>query len=122
MNSLPFSIRTYNPTNNLTPGLGSLTTPKIQIPQSCALKFSESKHSNPNPTLLSRREAVGIGFSFSLLQFLHPRRGAAAEESGAAAAPCDFTAAPSGLAYCDKVIGTGPQPVKGQLIKVINSH
>lgn len=33
-------------------------------------------------------------------------------------APCELTVAPSGLAYCDKVVGTGPEAVKGQLIKV----
>ncbi|KAH6804526.1 FK506-binding protein 13 [Perilla frutescens var. frutescens] len=115
MNSLPFSIRTYNPTNNLTPGLGSLSRGKRPIIESCALKFNENKYSSP---LLNRREAVGIGFCFGLVQFLQPRTdAAAAAESGAAAAPCEFMAAPSGLAYCEKVIGNGPQPVKGQLIK-----
>ncbi|KAI8524771.1 hypothetical protein RHMOL_Rhmol13G0175000 [Rhododendron molle] len=33
--------------------------------------------------------------------------------------PCELTQAPSGLAYCDKVVGYGPEAVKGQLIKLI---
>ncbi|RVW42213.1 Peptidyl-prolyl cis-trans isomerase FKBP13, chloroplastic [Vitis vinifera] len=32
-------------------------------------------------------------------------------------APCELTVAPSGLAFCDKVVGTGPEAVEGQLIK-----
>ncbi|VVB08076.1 unnamed protein product [Arabis nemorensis] len=30
---------------------------------------------------------------------------------------CEFSVSPSGLAFCDKVIGYGPEAVKGQLIK-----
>ncbi|KAL5978741.1 hypothetical protein ACLOJK_029858 [Asimina triloba] len=37
---------------------------------------------------------------------------AAAEES-----PCSLTVAPSGLAFCDRLLGSGPEPSKGQLIK-----
>lgn len=35
-----------------------------------------------------------------------------------AEASCDFTSSPSGLAFCDQIVGTGPQASKGQLIKV----
>ncbi|PIM97959.1 FKBP-type peptidyl-prolyl cis-trans isomerase [Handroanthus impetiginosus] len=116
MNSLPFSIRTCNPTNNLSTGLGLSTKKNLQIVKSCAVKFNESKHSEKSSSFLSRREAVGSGFCFSFLQLLNPLPDPAAAESGAAA-PCEFTETPSGLAYCDKVIGTGPEAVKGQLIK-----
>ncbi|KAL3599296.1 hypothetical protein D5086_007214 [Populus alba] len=34
-------------------------------------------------------------------------------------APCELTVAPSGLAFFEKTVGTGPEAVKGQLIKVI---
>nr|1U79_A Chain A, FKBP-type peptidyl-prolyl cis-trans isomerase 3 [Arabidopsis thaliana]1U79_B Chain B, FKBP-type peptidyl-prolyl cis-trans isomerase 3 [Arabidopsis thaliana]1U79_C Chain C, FKBP-type peptidyl-prolyl cis-trans isomerase 3 [Arabidopsis thaliana]1U79_D Chain D, FKBP-type peptidyl-prolyl cis-trans isomerase 3 [Arabidopsis thaliana]1U79_E Chain E, FKBP-type peptidyl-prolyl cis-trans isomerase 3 [Arabidopsis thaliana]1Y0O_A Chain A, FKBP-type peptidyl-prolyl cis-trans isomerase 3 [Arabido len=30
---------------------------------------------------------------------------------------CEFSVSPSGLAFCDKVVGYGPEAVKGQLIK-----
>ncbi|KAB1221566.1 Peptidyl-prolyl cis-trans isomerase FKBP13, chloroplastic, partial [Morella rubra] len=33
------------------------------------------------------------------------------------APPCELTVAPSGLAFCDKIVGTGPEAAKGQLIK-----
>lgn len=116
MNALPFSIGAY--THNPSLGLGSVAGGKLRLIQASALKSSENKFSSANSCSLSRREAVGFGFCFSILQLLHPRAEAAAAESGAAVAPCEFTEAPSGLAYCDKVVGTGPEPVKGQLIKV----
>ncbi|XP_047968240.1 peptidyl-prolyl cis-trans isomerase FKBP13, chloroplastic-like [Salvia hispanica] len=109
MSSLPLSIGIYNPAHRL----GSVTTRKPWIVQSSALKLDLNASIS---TPLSRREAVGIGLSFSLVQFLHPRTDAAAAES-AAPDTCEYTAAPSGLAFCDKAIGTGPQPAKGQLIK-----
>lgn len=116
MNALPFSIGAY--THNPSLGFGSRAGGKLRLIQSSALKSNESKFSSAISSPLTRREAVGFGFCFSILQLLHPRAEAAAAESGAAVAPCEFTAAPSGLAYCDKVVGTGPEPVKGQLIKV----
>ncbi|GFP81646.1 peptidyl-prolyl cis-trans isomerase fkbp13 chloroplastic [Phtheirospermum japonicum] len=115
MNSLPFSIGTYNPTtNNLTAGLGFLNKKHLSIVESSAVKLNSNTHS----AFLSRREAlaIGTGFSFGLLQLFNPYPEPAAAQS-AAADPCELTAAPSGLAYCDKVVGTGPEAVKGQLIK-----
>lgn len=119
MTSLPFSIGTYNPTNHLAPTLPSITRigNNPRIIQSSAVKLNEIKYSCTSSGLLCRREAIGIGFCFSFLQFLDPKPNSAAAEGGDAS-PCEFTAAPSGLAYCDKVIGTGPEAVKGQLIKV----
>ncbi|KAL8536869.1 hypothetical protein ACS0TY_012156 [Phlomoides rotata] len=111
MTSLPFSIGTsYNPTNHLTPTL-RLFNPRII--KSSAVKLDETKYSATKSALLSRREAIGVGFCFS---FLDPKPQFAAAEGGASP-PCEFTAAPSGLSYCDKVIGNGPEAVKGQLIK-----
>lgn len=68
---------------------------------------------------MKRRDAIGLSLSFgflhSLLQPIIPVATAAAE-----VAPCELTVAPSGLSFCDKVVGTGTQAVKGQLIKVSN--
>lgn len=72
-----------------------------------------------NPTTqFKRRDAIGLTLSFSLLHvFFQPQPTSAAE-----AVPCELTVAPSGLAFCDKFVGTGPQAVKGQLIKVSILH
>ena len=124
MSSLAFSIGTVNPR-------------KFRIPNKRLIKISDSKEAsnirlssqypqksslpivqkNVNPTLLSRREALGFSFCFGFLDVLLQ-----SEESVAAeAAPCELTVAPSGLAFCDKVVGTGPEAAKGQLIKVTYS-
>lgn len=67
-----------------------------------------------NPASFGRREAIGGGFLFGLANVLQQPLPAVAAE----ATPCEFTTAPSGLAFCDKVVGTGPEAEKGQLIKV----
>jgi len=65
---------------------------------------------------MKRREAIGLSLSFGLLHsLLQPIIPTA---TAAEAVPCELTVAPSGLSYCDKVVGYGPQAVKGQLIKV----
>ncbi|KAL8135889.1 peptidyl-prolyl cis-trans isomerase FKBP13, chloroplastic-like isoform X2 [Apium graveolens] len=75
------------------------------------LQVSVEKTTN---SLFRRREAIGLGLSFtSLLDFLGQKVAVAAE----ATAPCEFTTTPSGLAFCDKVVGFGPEASKGQLIK-----
>ncbi|KAK1278641.1 hypothetical protein QJS04_geneDACA021335 [Acorus gramineus] len=66
---------------------------------------------------INRREAVGLGLSLGLLHdlllpFVRPEPSIAAEQS-----PCELTVAPSGLEFCDRVVGTGPEATKGQLIK-----
>lgn len=65
---------------------------------------------------LKRRDAIGLAFSFGLLHSLFQPLSTSAAE----AVPCELTVAPSGLSFCDKIVGTGSQAVKGQLIKVIN--
>ncbi|KAL5578018.1 hypothetical protein UlMin_019717 [Ulmus minor] len=68
----------------------------------------------PNTSLLSRREAIGfLGFGFGISEGLLRLGSSEAAEAG----PCEFTLAPSGLAFCDKVVGRGPEAVQGQLIK-----
>ncbi|EXB83251.1 Peptidyl-prolyl cis-trans isomerase FKBP13 [Morus notabilis] len=74
--------------------------------------------------LFGRREALaiiggggGFGLSFGILELLlHPSHCEAAPIEGGGG-PCEFSVAPSGLAFCDKVVGYGAEPVKGQLIK-----
>lgn len=65
--------------------------------------------------MYKRREAIGLGLCIGLVDVLLPHQPIAAAEE----ASCELTVAPSGLAFCDKVVGTGPEAVKGQLIKVI---
>ncbi|KAG6639528.1 hypothetical protein I3843_10G102300 [Carya illinoinensis] len=122
MNSLAFSVGTVNPRKFSTPKTRSLIKDFDSTKTSNISFSSQSKNStsppatqqNVNPTLLGRREALGFGFCFGLLEaLLQPEASAAA----ANAAPCELTVTPSGLAFCDKVVGTGPEAIKGQLIK-----
>ncbi|XP_030942398.1 peptidyl-prolyl cis-trans isomerase FKBP13, chloroplastic [Quercus robur] len=120
--------------SSLTSSIGTVNPRKFRIPNKRLIKNSDSKEAsnirfssqsprksslpivqkNVNPiTLLSRREALGFSFCFGFLDvLLQPEESVAAE-----AAPCELTVAPSGLAFCDKVVGTGPEAAKGQLIK-----
>nr|XP_019711139.2 photosynthetic NDH subunit of lumenal location 4, chloroplastic isoform X2 [Elaeis guineensis] len=81
---------------------------------------------NPNPSLIAvrRREASAAlaGFLLSRL-ILDPTAlllappAVAAAEVPPVSPPCSLTVAPSGLAFCDRVVGTGAEATKGQLIK-----
>ncbi|KAM2399619.1 hypothetical protein C1H46_015947 [Malus baccata] len=130
MNSLASSLGTCSPRNLKTPNillqrdhLSTSEAPKLNILSHPHRSFSSSSSSssssqqlqnNEKPNLFSRREAIGFGFCFGLLDvLLLPQPTKAAE--GAAA--CELTVAPSGLAFCDKVVGYGPEAVQGQLIK-----
>ena len=124
MSSLAFSIGTVNPRKFIIPNkrLIKISDSKeasnirlsSQYPQKSSLPIVQK---NVNPTLLSRREALGFSFCFGFLDvLLQPEESVAAE-----AASCVLTIAPSGLAFCDKVVGTGPEAAKGQLIKVTYS-
>ncbi|KAK4802054.1 hypothetical protein SAY86_000257 [Trapa natans] len=60
---------------------------------------------NPAMTAASQREAVGFGLGAGVFDFVLScwfQRSEAAEQL-----PCDLKVAPSGLAYCDKVVGYG---------------
>ncbi|TKY59721.1 Peptidyl-prolyl cis-trans isomerase FKBP13 [Spatholobus suberectus] len=59
-----------------------------------------------------RRDVIGLALDAALASALLTALGAAGAEI-----PCEFKVAPSGLAFCDQLVGTGPQAVKGQLIK-----
>ncbi|XP_021296135.1 peptidyl-prolyl cis-trans isomerase FKBP13, chloroplastic [Herrania umbratica] len=120
MSSLPFAVGTYSP-RNLSKPHSKLLTKNVDKAVT-SIKWSSNKQSispteqlNGNPGAFKRREAVGFGLCFGLLeagllQLSQPS--AAAEE-----APCELTLSPSGLGFCDKVVGKGPEAVKGQLIK-----
>ncbi|XP_068656341.1 peptidyl-prolyl cis-trans isomerase FKBP13, chloroplastic [Aristolochia californica] len=61
---------------------------------------------------LNRREALaGLGVCLLMNAVGQQTAKAAAGEQ------CIFTVAPSGLEFCDRVVGTGPEASKGQLIK-----
>ncbi|XP_054800582.1 peptidyl-prolyl cis-trans isomerase FKBP13, chloroplastic [Prosopis cineraria] len=77
---------------------------------------ADDKRNTSATSQFKRREALGLAFGFGLCNVvLHslPQATSAAE----AAAPCDLTVAASGIAFCDKLVGSGPQAAKGQLIK-----
>lgn len=127
MSTLPFSLGSYTPRKLIV--TSNLHTPE-ETPSS-SLKFSSHFHNetatshpallklNENPVaVFRRREAIGVGLCSGILGVILQQSQVSAAEAGEASAPCELTQAPSGLAYCDKVVGYGPEAVKGQLIKV----
>ncbi|KAI3442261.1 Peptidylprolyl isomerase [Psidium guajava] len=113
--SLPLSTGTFDPGNVPKTGTelsfvarNNAVEPGNTSKRSCPVR--------PRPNLLStttgRRGAIGMGLGLVELVAWQSQIAGAAET-----APCELTVAPSGLAYCDKVVGTGPEAVKGQLIK-----
>ncbi|KAL6349920.1 hypothetical protein AAG906_002027 [Vitis piasezkii] len=121
MSSLAFSLGYCTPIK-LRTSSGRLFASNVNIVAESRIKIlshhQESSSPRPlqineNSPLFGRREAIGFGFCFSLLDvFLQAQPSVAAQT-----APCELTVAPSGLAFCDKVVGTGPEAVEGQLIK-----
>uniref|UniRef100_A0A0F7GZ59 peptidylprolyl isomerase n=1 Tax=Geranium incanum TaxID=1158081 RepID=A0A0F7GZ59_9ROSI len=121
MSSFALSLGIKVPTKISTPcgSSSSSSKPHIKILDATAIRFpgqsqkkisSHVHHANGSPT---RREVIGFGLCIGLVGGIlqaHP-----AEAVGAT--PCELTLSPSGLAFCDKVVGFGPQAVKGQLIK-----
>lgn len=115
-------MQSLNPFSSSSSSVGTyyhnpkITTPKPRIRNCLNISPRIQKANDPNATStsISRRESVGLGLCLSFLHLVNPQYSSAAEV-------CDFTAAPSGLEFCDKVVGTGPEPIKGQLIKVIPS-
>jgi len=117
MSSLAFSVGIVNP-RKFSTARTKLPIKSFGLTEASNISFSsQSQQSSSSSALLGRREALGFGFSFCFLDvLLQPEVIAAANT-----APCELTVAPSGLAFCDNVVGTGPEAVKGQLIKVIYS-
>ncbi|KAK9267269.1 hypothetical protein L1049_009691 [Liquidambar formosana] len=123
MSSLAFSFGYCTPRKLSSSTTGLLIRDYFNTAEASPTKISSHRQEraspdqllqlNDNYTLFRRREAIGFGLCFGLVDvLLQPEPTAAAE-----AAPCELTVAPSGLAFCDKVMGTGPEAVKGQLIK-----
>ncbi|KAJ6307816.1 hypothetical protein OIU76_017581 [Salix suchowensis] len=119
MNSLAFSVGNYTPRNLSAPNT-TLPTKNLDTTKVSTTKFSSHRQENFSQlqpkeiqAFFKRREAIGLGFCTGFLDvFLQQQLTATAEE-----APCELTVAPSGLAFCDRIVGTGPEAVKGQLIK-----
>uniref|UniRef100_A0A0F7H0W3 peptidylprolyl isomerase n=1 Tax=Erodium texanum TaxID=28960 RepID=A0A0F7H0W3_EROTE len=120
MNSTAFLPGTKVPTKIYTPCSSS----NVKIPDATSVRFTRQLQKssyldqklvqeNGNPVLCTRREALGFGFCTGLAAAMFQPQPAEAAE----ATPCELTVSPSGLAFCDKVVGYGPQAVKGQLIK-----
>uniref|UniRef100_A0A0F7H0F1 peptidylprolyl isomerase n=1 Tax=Geranium phaeum TaxID=379952 RepID=A0A0F7H0F1_9ROSI len=112
MSSTALSLGIKVPTKISTPCSSSSRKPHIKILDATGIRFPGlsqkiSSHANGNPT---RRQVIGFGFCIGLV-------GGILQPCHAEATPCELTVSPSGLAFCDKVVGFGPQAVKGQLIK-----
>ncbi|KAL9252367.1 Peptidyl-prolyl cis-trans isomerase FKBP13, chloroplastic-like protein [Drosera capensis] len=102
MSSVPIPFSLPTPTQPVTPSLSSLPIKILKPHLLLRLPLSWGMRRRV------RREIAVLGV---LGVGLRP---AVAEESGAS---CEFTVAPSGLGFCDKVLGSGIPAIKGQLIK-----
>ncbi|KVI03196.1 peptidyl-prolyl cis-trans isomerase FKBP13, chloroplastic-like [Cynara cardunculus var. scolymus] len=110
--SLPFSLLSPTPIKSSS----SPPPPPLPPPP------PHHHHHHNHPTItnnhsfkpLTRRGAIGFGLCLKFLDSVQP---ASAAPESMTATPCEFTVADSGLAFCDKLVGYGPQPQKGQLIK-----
>lgn len=117
MTSLGFSVGTCSPPSEQRKGrsfVSSSLTKADAINLRSKQKVSDHELSFVQPASCGRREAIiGFGVCIGLVDNVS----AFAETSS-----CEFSVSPSGLAFCDKVVGYGPAAVKGQLIKVIISQ
>ncbi|GMH31034.1 hypothetical protein Nepgr_032877 [Nepenthes gracilis] len=124
MSSLAFSLGLCTPRKLSTFTLSSLATNLHRTEATANLKVSSSRPEyqllqlgiTEGPISLSRRQlAVGVGvLSLGLTEgdvLLQT------QPFSASAAPCELVLAPSGLAFCDQILGSGSQATKGQLIK-----
>lgn len=92
----------------------SLPNPSVKLPVSSPSRNAGAAVAAKNSTpvvALRRREAVAAVLSAAILSRVLP---AAAEASGG---ECPLEVAPNGLAFCDRVVGTGAAAEQGQLIK-----
>jgi len=77
---------------------------------------SKSAGAGAGLVLIRRREAVAAVLSGAVLARSLPLLPASAE--AADGGECPLEVAPSGLAFCDRVVGTGAAAQQGQLIRV----
>lgn len=112
MRSLPFSVASPTHTRQIRISL-TAPSPAFKIygnhEKKLNNKCTNQKLQVTRNSLVRRREVIGLGLTFTTLVGHNPAE---------ATAPCEFTTTPSGLAFCDKLVGFGPQASKGQLIKV----
>lgn len=116
----PYSVGTSLTSLKTNYSAASSQSPPLHSRITCAAQIQVEVEAQPlvlvqKESQLKRREAIGLAFSFGLHTFFQPQVQPA---TAAEAVPCELTEAPSGLAFCDRKLGTGPQPLKGQLIKV----
>ncbi|XP_072962871.1 peptidyl-prolyl cis-trans isomerase FKBP13, chloroplastic-like [Typha angustifolia] len=121
--STPSSLLRLLPTPTKLPSIPRFCFPTpVSIPNSNS-NYDSSPHPTPPASPLpfselrpiQRREA-----SLALAALLSSHLlGFAASPASAEAPPaeCQLTVAPSGLAFCDRVVGSGDEATKGQLIK-----
>ncbi|XP_077253453.1 FK506-binding protein 13 [Tasmannia lanceolata] len=111
------SIRTRNYTKTVVATETHFPIPthdpnKLKISQ---LKLSQKKLEEG--FTLTRRDTIGcLGFYLGAIlhaDFVNPNPSLASEDAQCAT----LTVAPSGLEFCDRVVGTGIEATKGQLIK-----
>jgi peptidylprolyl isomerase len=113
MSSLGFSVGTCSPPSEKRK-CRFLVNNSLNKAEAINLRNKQKVSSDPELSFAQlsscgRREAIiGFGFSIGLLDNVS----ALAETTS-----CEFSVSPSGLAFCDKVVGYGPEAVKGQLIK-----
>uniref|UniRef100_A0A0A8ZNM6 peptidylprolyl isomerase n=1 Tax=Arundo donax TaxID=35708 RepID=A0A0A8ZNM6_ARUDO len=85
--------------------------PRSSRPQPCPDAAGPAAK-NTGALVLRRREAAAAVLSTAILSRVLP-----AVAEAATGGECPLEVAPSGLAFCDRVIGTGAAAVQGQLIK-----
>ncbi|XP_010481544.1 PREDICTED: peptidyl-prolyl cis-trans isomerase FKBP13, chloroplastic [Camelina sativa] len=114
MSSLGFSVGTCSPPSQQRKCRFFVNN---SLNRAEAINLRNKQKVSPDPELslvqlasCGRREAI-VGFGFCL-GFVDTVSSALAETTS-----CEFSVSPSGLAFCDKVVGYGPEAVKGQLIK-----
>ncbi|KAG4999681.1 hypothetical protein AAZX31_08G087300 [Glycine max] len=116
----PYSAGTCLPSLQRLPTLQAQKWNNFSAPLSChrqvkcavQVQPQVAPRITPDESLqVKRRTLIGLLAFDAVLAYSSLQAAPAAEN------PCEFQVAPSGLAFCDKLVGAGPQAVKGQLIK-----
>lgn len=123
MSSVAFSLgAAYIPRRHRSTTNNPLTVASINKANSAAATVAPLQAEEGPKVVLNRRSAIGIllGVGLSGSVVFRSEETEAAEQQGASS--CELTVSPSGLAFCDKVVGYGAEAQKGQLIKVISKY